>query len=166
MPRFTAEHAEHAENPWDFFSAISAISAVHVISSQALSGGPLAGPAKAGHYDHGIVKSANEATSRTVGRAYVKVSAPYNVSTKAPDYPDVSPLAKALIAANPQRILWGTNWPHPPDVSERTGRKPTDISLLRQTDDGRVFNQLVVWAPDPARRKTILVENPARLYGY
>ncbi len=100
------------------------------------------------------------------GRAYVKVSAPYNISAKPPDYPDVSPLAKALIAANPQRVLWGTNWPHPPDVSERTGRKPTDVSPLRQTDDGRVFNQLAVWAPDPAQRRTILVENPARLYGF
>jgi predicted TIM-barrel fold metal-dependent hydrolase len=101
-----------------------------------------------------------------IGRAYVKVSAPYNISTKAPDYPDISPLAKALIAANSQRILWGTNWPHPPDVSQRARGKPTDISLLRQTDDGRVFNQLAVWAPDPAQRKIILVENPARLYGF
>lgn len=100
------------------------------------------------------------------GRAYVKVSAPYNISTNAPDYPDVSPLAKALIAANAQRILWGTNWPHPPDLSQRARGKPTDISLLRQTDDGRVFNQLAVWAPDPAQRKIILVENPARLYGF
>jgi predicted TIM-barrel fold metal-dependent hydrolase len=100
------------------------------------------------------------------GRAYVKVSAPYNISTNAPDYPDVSPLAKALIAANPQRILWGTNWPHPPDVSERTARKPTDVSPLRQTDDGRVFNRFAVWAPDAAQRRTILVENPARLYGF
>lgn len=98
------------------------------------------------------------------GRAYVKVSAPYNISTSAPDYPDVSPLAKALIAANLQRILWGTNWPHPPDASKRG--KPTDISLLRQTDDGRVFNQFAVWAPDSAQRKLILVENPARLYGF
>ena len=97
------------------------------------------------------------------GRAYVKVSAPYNISTNAPDYPDVSPLAKALIAANPQRILWGTNWPHPPEPSERAARKPTEVSPLRQTDDGRVFNQLAVWAPDPAQRRTILVENPARL---
>jgi predicted TIM-barrel fold metal-dependent hydrolase len=100
------------------------------------------------------------------GRAYVKVSAPYNISTNAPDYPEVSPLAKALIAANPQRILWGTNWPHPPEASQRAGRKPTEVSLLRQTDDGRVFNQLAVWAPDAGQRKTILVENPARLYGF
>jgi predicted TIM-barrel fold metal-dependent hydrolase len=97
------------------------------------------------------------------GKAYVKVSAPYRISTQAPDYPDVAPLAKALIAANPQRILWGTDWPHPAQVA---GRKATEIAPLYQIDDGRVFNQLALWAPDPAQRRTILVENPARLYGF
>jgi predicted TIM-barrel fold metal-dependent hydrolase len=100
------------------------------------------------------------------GRAYVKISAPYNISAMAPDYPDVAPLAKALIAANPQRILWGTNWPHPPDVSQRAGRDPNQVSPLRATDDGRVFNLLADWAPDPAVRRAILVENPARLYDF
>ena len=46
------------------------------------------------------------------GKIYVKLSRIHNVSTQAPDYPDVAPIAKALIAANPQRILWGTDWPH------------------------------------------------------
>ena len=46
------------------------------------------------------------------GKAYVKISGAYRVS-KRPDYGDVAPLAKALIAANPDRILWGTDWPHP-----------------------------------------------------
>jgi predicted TIM-barrel fold metal-dependent hydrolase len=47
------------------------------------------------------------------GKAYVKISAAYRVSQQAPDYPDVVPLAQALIAANAERILWGTDWPHP-----------------------------------------------------
>ena len=47
------------------------------------------------------------------GHAYVKVSAAYRSSQKAPAYGDVAPLARALIAANPERILWGTDWPHP-----------------------------------------------------
>jgi predicted TIM-barrel fold metal-dependent hydrolase len=97
------------------------------------------------------------------GKAYVKVSAAYRISTQAPDYPDVAPLANALIAANPQRVLWGTDWPHPAQVS---GRKATDVTPLYQIDDGRVFNQLAVWAPDPGQRKTILLENPAKLYGF
>jgi predicted TIM-barrel fold metal-dependent hydrolase len=99
------------------------------------------------------------------GHAYVKISGSYRSSTEAPDYPDVAPLAKALVAANPQRILWGTDWPHP-DSSPVAGRKATDLAPLLQIDDGRVFNQLTVWAPDAAQRQAILVDNPARLYGF
>ncbi len=97
------------------------------------------------------------------GRAYVKVSAPYRGSTSAPDFADMAPLAKALIAANVRRILWGTDWPHPDTTP---GRRPDEISPLRRIDDGRVFNQFAVWAPDPHSRKTILVDNPAALYGF
>ncbi len=97
------------------------------------------------------------------GRAYVKVSAPYRGSTRTPDFADMAPLAKALIAANVQRILWGTDWPHPDTAS---GTQPTEISPLRQIDDGRVFNQFATWAGTAAERKTILVENPQSLYGF
>lgn len=96
------------------------------------------------------------------GKAYVKLSGAYRSSTLAPEYPDVLPLAKALIAENRQRILWGTDWPHPSQVP---GRR-TEISPLFQIDDGRLFNQLAVWAPEAALRKTILVDNPAKLYGF
>jgi predicted TIM-barrel fold metal-dependent hydrolase len=99
------------------------------------------------------------------GKAYVKISGAYRASKLAPDYPDAAPLAQALIAANADRIIWGTDWPHP-DSSTVPGRKPTDVAPLFQIDDGRLFNQLPVWAPDAAIRKTILVDNPARLYGF
>jgi predicted TIM-barrel fold metal-dependent hydrolase len=99
------------------------------------------------------------------GKAYVKISGAYRSSTQGPDYADVAPFAKALIAANPERILWGTDWPHPDSVTP-AGRKPTDVTPLFQIDDGRLLNQLVVWAPDAATRRKILVENPARLYGF
>ena len=99
------------------------------------------------------------------GHAYVKVSGAYRSSTQLPDYADVAPLAKALIAANPQQVLWGTDWPHP-DSSPVTGRKPTDVAPLLPIDDGRVFNQLATWAPDATERRMILVDNPARLYGF
>ena len=99
------------------------------------------------------------------GKAYVKISGAYRSSTQAPDYPDAAPLARALIAANGQRILWGTDWPHP-DSAHVAGRKATDIAPLLQIDDGRLLNQLAVWAPDAALRTTILVDNPARLYGF
>jgi predicted TIM-barrel fold metal-dependent hydrolase len=99
------------------------------------------------------------------GKAYVKISGAYRASKAAPDYTDVIPLAKALIAANPDRILWGTDWPHPDSVTP-PGKQPTDVTPLLQIDDGRLLNQLPVWAPDAAIREKILVTNPARLYGF
>ncbi len=99
------------------------------------------------------------------GKAYVKISGAYRASKLAPDYPDAAPLARALIAANAERIIWGTDWPHPNSTTP-PGRKPTELTPLFQIDDGRLLNQLPVWAPDAAIRKTILVDNPARLYGF
>jgi predicted TIM-barrel fold metal-dependent hydrolase len=98
------------------------------------------------------------------GRAYVKISAAYRISQSA-DYADVAPLARALIAANPERILWGTDWPHPNSVTP-AGRKPTEVTPLLDIDDGRLMNELPKWVPDAALRKIILVDNPERLYGF
>jgi len=97
------------------------------------------------------------------GKAYVKISRIHNVSTQAPDYADVAPIAKALIAANPERILWATDWPHAGAVPPRP---VTEVTPMFPLDDGRVFNQFAVWAPDAAQRRTILVDNPVRLYGF
>jgi len=97
------------------------------------------------------------------GRAYVKISGAYRSSSLGPDYADVVPLAQALIAANPERIVWGTDWPHPNSAS---GRNATEVTPLFQIDDGRLLNQLAVWAPDAATRSRILVDNPAHLYGF
>ena len=99
------------------------------------------------------------------GKAYVKISGAYRASHAAPDYPDVAPLARALIAANPERLVWGSDWPHP-DFYKVAGRKPTDIAPALPIDDGRVLNLLAEWAPDAATRKAILVDNPKRLYGF
>jgi len=94
------------------------------------------------------------------GKAYVKISV-----TAGPraDYAPFAPLAKMLIAANAERIVWGTNWPHP---NSSSGRKPTELTPLFQVDDGLVLNLLPVWAPDAAIRKKILVDNPAKLYAF
>jgi predicted TIM-barrel fold metal-dependent hydrolase len=99
------------------------------------------------------------------GKAYVKISGAHRASTLAPDYTDVIPLARALIAANADRIIWGTDWPHPNSTTP-PGRKPTELTPLFQIDDGRLLNQLAVWVPDAAIRNRILVDNPARLYGF
>ena len=100
-----------------------------------------------------------------LGKAYVKISGAYRASKQAPDYPDVTPFAKALIGANADRILWGTDWPHPNSATP-AGHKTTGVTPLLQIDDGRLLNQLAIWTPDAAIRKKILTENPARLYGF
>ena len=95
------------------------------------------------------------------GHAYVKISAAYRSSQKAPDFADVTPIAQAIVAANPDRVVWGTNWPHP-----GRGTSPTAIAPPYPADDGLMLNLLARWVPDPAIRKKILVDNPARLYGF
>jgi predicted TIM-barrel fold metal-dependent hydrolase len=97
------------------------------------------------------------------GKAYVKISGAYRLSKNGPDYPDAAPFAKALIAANSDRIIWGSDWPHP---NSSSGKPATELTPLYQIDDGRLFNQLPVWAPDAAIRKKILVDNPVKLYGF
>jgi predicted TIM-barrel fold metal-dependent hydrolase len=97
------------------------------------------------------------------GKAYVKISGAYRLSKLAPDYPDAAPFARALIAANSDRIIWGSDWPHP---NSSSGKPATELTPLYQIDDGRLLNQLPVWAPDAAIRKKILVDNPVKLYGF
>jgi predicted TIM-barrel fold metal-dependent hydrolase len=99
------------------------------------------------------------------GKAHVKISGAYRASKKGPDFADATPLAQALIAANADRIVWGTDWPHPDSVTP-PGKQISDVTPLFQIDDGRLLNQLPVWTPDAAVRKKILVDNPVRLYGF
>lgn len=103
--------------------------------------------------DHAAFKTMLRLVER--GNCYVKLSAPYEVSKVGqPGYDDVAALATALVKAAPDRMLWASNWPHP---SEPLERYPSDASLL---------DLLLEWAPDEATRKKILVDNPARLYGF
>jgi predicted TIM-barrel fold metal-dependent hydrolase len=100
------------------------------------------------------------------GKAYVKISGAADlVSTQAPDYPDVAPFARALVAANSRRILWASNWPHP-DTANPPTRPISEVTPLLRTDDARILNLLADWVPDAAVRQTILVDNPAGLYGF
>ena len=98
------------------------------------------------------------------GRAYAKISGAYRASDKAPDFADATPLARALVAANADRIVWGSDWPHPDSTAGRS--KPlSEVTPPMPIDDGLVLNQLPKWVPDAATRKKILVDNPSRLYG-
>lgn len=92
---------------------------------------------------------------------YVKLSAPYNLS-KRPDWADVVPLAKALIAAGPDRMLWGTNWPHPGNA-----RGPiTQITPYQVVDNPALLRIFAQECPDATMRKMILVDTPQRLYRF
>ncbi len=98
------------------------------------------------------------------GRIYIKLSAPHRISHR-PGYADATPIARALIAANPDRLVWGTDWPHP---GARPGvpRSIHEIEPFRGEDDGAALDRLAGWAGDAATLKRILVDNPARLYDF
>jgi 2-pyrone-4,6-dicarboxylate lactonase len=86
-------------------------------------------------------------------RCWVKISGAERLTTDGPPpYTDVVPYAQALIAAAPDRVLWGTDWPHP--------------NVRHMPDDGDLVDLLATFAPDEATRNRILVTNPERLYDF
>ncbi len=87
------------------------------------------------------------------GKLWVKVSGAYRISQQYPDYPDARAFHTALVQANPEQVVWGSDWPHP--------RLEKDMP-----DDGHLLDLFNAWTPDAALRRKILVENPARLYGF
>jgi predicted TIM-barrel fold metal-dependent hydrolase len=95
------------------------------------------------------------------GKVYVKISAPYRISQQ-PHYTDAAPIARAMIAANPDRIVWGTDWPHPGAAK----RDPAVIESFRPEDNGQALNRLAEWTTGPTELQKILVDNPARLYQF
>jgi len=96
------------------------------------------------------------------GKVYVKISAAYRISDIA-GYPDAAPMARAMIDANPDRIVWGTDWPHP---SGGARSNPSVIEPFRPEDDGAALNRLAAWTKSRGELQRILVDNPARLYQF
>lgn len=91
------------------------------------------------------------------GRTWVKLSGAYlDSKSGAPAYADTTRVAQAFVRLAPERVVWGSNWPHP---SLYSAKKPP-------ADDALLFDLLEVWAPDGALRKRILVDNPEVLYGF
>ncbi|HEX3730977.1 MAG TPA: amidohydrolase family protein [Opitutaceae bacterium] len=86
------------------------------------------------------------------GRCWFKLSAPYRSSRQEPGFTDVIPLARGLVEAAPDRCVWGTDWPHP------------NASFM--PNDGDLVDLLPLWVPDEANQRKVLVDNPARLYGF
>ena len=81
---------------------------------------------------------------------FVKLTGVYRISS--PDFADAAPLARALIEAAPDRLIWGSDFPH--------------LSFADKVGSVALFNLLGDWAPSPALRRQILVENPAALFGF
>ncbi|MDQ0083221.1 putative TIM-barrel fold metal-dependent hydrolase [Variovorax boronicumulans] len=84
------------------------------------------------------------------GRGWMKLSGPYRVA-KDGNFEKLRPLAHAIVDALPERTIWGSDWPHIPDGAR---------------DTGELLNLLAPWAPDAPARQRILVDNPARLFGF
>lgn len=88
------------------------------------------------------------------GNTWVKLSAPNRLGVgDLPPWPEVVPMARALIEANPERMLWATDWPHP-------------NKYVEQPNDADLIEQLELWAPDEETRRRILVDNPSTLYDF
>jgi predicted TIM-barrel fold metal-dependent hydrolase len=98
------------------------------------------------------------------GKVYVKLSAPYRVS-EAPNYSDVAPFAQRLIQTNPDRMLWGTDWPHPFPPKGHI-RIWDQVEKFHNADNQAALARLVAWAGSETITKKILVDNPARLYDF
>ena len=98
------------------------------------------------------------------GALYLKISAPYRVSDLAPDYEDVQPLVTALVEANPERILWGSDWPHTPRMKVRSKQDALQETPYLKVDDRAWLSQLKSWLTDE-QWDFIMVKNPQRLYG-
>jgi predicted TIM-barrel fold metal-dependent hydrolase len=87
------------------------------------------------------------------GRAWVKLTGPYRISSRALPHGDVTPFAHALLEAAASQVVWGSDWPH---VCVK-GPMP---------NDGDLADLLLDWLPDEGTRRAVLVDNPARLYGF
>ena len=88
------------------------------------------------------------------GRAWVKLTGPSRITTSGGlPYADVVPYARALVDANPERVIWGTDWPHV-------------IIKTPMPNDGDLADLLSDWIPDARQREQVLVRNPEKLYGF
>lgn len=87
------------------------------------------------------------------GRFWVKISGPMRCTPQDYPYPAVAPIARALAERFPQRLLWGTDWPH------------VNMNGRLMPNDGDLFDLLAQWVPDEAVRRRILVDNPRQVYG-
>jgi 2-pyrone-4,6-dicarboxylate lactonase len=87
-------------------------------------------------------------------RCYVKLASLYRLSSEPYPHRDMLPMIHAVVAARPDRVIWGSNWPHPIHYH---GEMP---------NDGDLVDLIPLWVPDPADQQRMLVDNPAALYDF
>jgi predicted TIM-barrel fold metal-dependent hydrolase len=88
------------------------------------------------------------------GKVWVKLSGPMRCTSERPPYPSVTPLAHSLVAHAPERMVWGSDWPH------------VNLDGRDMPNDGDLLNLLAEWVPDSAVRNRILTQNANKLYGF
>ena len=88
------------------------------------------------------------------GRVWLKLSGPMRCTAQNLPYPDVTPLARVFVRHAPERMVWGTDWPH------------VNLDGREMPNDGDLLDLLAEWVPDAATRKRILVDNACALYGF
>lgn len=136
---------------------------VYATSAQIAAAGPmwprLACPVVFDHFGHTVTLGRKDPAFPVIlkllqsGKGWVKLSGAYLESQAGgPEYPESLPVAQAYVAQAPGQLVWGSDWPHP--------------SAKQNPDDAVLFDLLTKWVPDAAVRQRILVENPAKLYGF
>lgn len=96
---------------------------------------------------------------------WIKLSAAYRISAAEPEFADVEQIASSIIMANPQRVLWGSDWPH---TGKHAGGNSDPNATLnyRSIDNARMLSLLAKWAGKQEQFDKILVKNPSVLYGF
>lgn len=96
---------------------------------------------------------------------WIKLSGPYQISVRAPGYADVAPIAKAFLQAQPDRVLWGSDWPHTGGSQRAVDHHASEVEPFRNEDE-RSNLYAVAGRSDPEVLHRLLVSNPARLFGF
>jgi 2-pyrone-4,6-dicarboxylate lactonase len=104
----------------------------------------------------GVDQPAMKAVLRMLdtGKVWLKLSGPMRCTLENVPYPSVTPMARALVKHAPERLVWGSDWPH------------VNLDGREMADDGDLVDLLLEWVPDEATRKRILVDNANKLYGF
>jgi 2-pyrone-4,6-dicarboxylate lactonase len=88
------------------------------------------------------------------GRVWLKLSGPMRCTSQPPPYPSLTPLARLFASHAPERMVWGSDWPH------------VNLEGMVMPNDGDLLDLMLDWVPDEATRNRILVQNPGKLYGF